>query len=44
MVVPRSVAREGFFDSGLDGFTEEGYLKVYQDLKLRAIEDKWVES
>lgn len=40
--MPRSIAKEGYIDAGLDDFTEDGYMKSYQELKLRVIKDSWV--
>jgi len=42
LIVPRSVAKEGYLDPGLDDFTEEGYMKAMQDLQLKVIQDRWV--
>ena len=44
MIVPRSVAKEGFIDPGLDDFTEEGYMKSTQEVQLRVIEDRWIDD
>lgn len=42
MVTPRSVAKEGFMDVGMDDHTEDGYFKKTQQVQLRIIGDKWV--
>lgn len=42
MVTPRSVAKEGFKDVGMDDHTEDGYFKKTQEVQLRIIGDKWV--
>ena len=44
MIVPRSVAKEGFIDPGLDDFVEEGLMKSFQEAQLRAIEDRWLDD
>ncbi|KAL4799239.1 hypothetical protein BDV19DRAFT_355487 [Aspergillus venezuelensis] len=47
MITPRSVAKEGFKDVGMDDFDgseEGGYFKRTQEVQLRIIEDKWVEG
>ncbi|OAL45144.1 NAD(P)-binding protein [Pyrenochaeta sp. DS3sAY3a] len=45
MIVPRSIAKEGFKDIDRDDYPEEdghgGYLKRTQDTQLVIIEDKW---
>lgn len=45
MIVPRSIAKEGFKDIDKDDYTEDdghaGYMKRTQDSQLVIIEDKW---
>jgi hypothetical protein len=41
MVTPRSVAKEGYKDVGMDDHIEDGYMKRTQDVQLKIIEDKW---
>lgn len=45
MIVPRSIAKEGFKDIDMDDYTEDdghgGYFKRTQDTQLVIIEDKW---
>lgn len=44
MIVPRSVAAEGFLDVDKDDYVEEGYFKKTQETQLRIIEDKWLDD
>lgn len=48
MIVPRSIAKEGFMDVDKDDYTKEdghgGYFKRTQDTQLVIIEDKWVDD
>ena len=44
MIVPRSVAKEGFVDAELDDFLEEGYMRSSQEVQLRVIEDRWMDN
>ena len=41
MIVPRSIAKEGFMDFDMDDYTEEGYLKKTQETQLHIIKDEW---
>ncbi|KAF2792849.1 NAD(P)-binding protein [Melanomma pulvis-pyrius CBS 109.77] len=48
MIVPRSIAKEGYMDIDKDDYTEEdghkGYFKRTQDTQLVIIEDKWLDD
>ncbi|KAF2463902.1 NAD(P)-binding protein [Lindgomyces ingoldianus] len=44
MIVPRSVAKEGYMDVGKDDYVEEGYFKKTQETQLVIIEDKWLDD
>lgn len=41
MITPKSVAKEGYKDVGMDDHIEEGYFKRTQEIQLDIIEDKW---
>lgn len=41
MITPRSVAKEGYKDVGMDDHVEDGYFKRTQEIQLDIIEDKW---
>jgi len=41
MIVPRSVAKEGFMDFDKDDYIEEGYFKKTQVTQLHIIKDEW---
>ncbi|KAJ5756631.1 hypothetical protein N7533_006174 [Penicillium manginii] len=41
MITPKSVAKEGYKDVGMDDHIEEGYFKRTQEIQLAIIEDKW---
>ncbi|OJJ81307.1 uncharacterized protein ASPGLDRAFT_132816 [Aspergillus glaucus CBS 516.65] len=41
MITPKSVAKEGFRDVGMDDHIEEGYFKRNQEVQLSIIEDRW---
>lgn len=43
MITPKSVAKEGYKDVGMDDHIEEGYFKRTQEIQLDIIEDKWEE-
>ncbi|GIZ43154.1 hypothetical protein CKM354_000639200 [Cercospora kikuchii] len=44
MIVPRSLAPQGFMDTGLEDFTEEGFMKATQVSQLNVIKDRWLEG
>jgi len=48
MIVPRSIAKEGYMDIDKDDHTEadghDGYFKRTQDTQLVIIEDKWLDD
>lgn len=44
MIVPRSLAKEGYMDVGLDDFVEDGYFKSTQAAQLRIIKDRWLDG
>lgn len=48
MIVPRSIAKEGYMDVDKDDYTENdghgGYFKKTQDTQLVIIEDKWLDD
>lgn len=44
MIVPRSIAKEGYMDVDKDDYTEEGYFKKTQETQLVIIEDKWLDD
>lgn len=44
MIVPRSLAPYGFMDTGLEDFTEEGFMKATQIAQLNVIKDRWLEG
>lgn len=48
MIVPRSIAKEGYIDIDKDDYTDDdghdGYLKRTQDTQLTIIEDKWLDD
>lgn len=41
LIVPRSIAKEGYIDAELDDFTEDGYMKSLQELQLRIVKNDW---
>lgn len=41
LIVPRSIAKEGYIDAELDDFTEQGYMKSLQELQLRIVRNQW---
>lgn len=41
MITPKSVAKEGFKDVGMDDHIEEGYFKRNQEIQLSIIDDRW---
>jgi hypothetical protein len=44
MIVPRSLAKEGYMDVGMDDFVEDGIFKSTQEAQLRIIKDHWLED
>ena len=44
LIVPRSIAKEGYIDACLDDFVEDGIMKSFQDLQLKVIKQRWVQD
>lgn len=41
MIVPRSIAQEGFVDAGKDDHKDDPYFEKTQETQLIVIEDQW---